>query len=94
MRKDSPKKSTKTQRDSQIFALESQHSSAGDQPQAIAKITHSFKQGARYATLLGVTGSGKTFTMANIIATLNMPTLIMTQLHIAQMSMNYTKIMI
>ena len=78
LRKDSPKKSTKTQSDSQIFALESQYSPAGDQPQAIAKITHSFKQGARYATLLGVTGSGKTFTMANIIATLNMPTLIMT----------------
>ena len=76
--KDSPKKSTKTQSDSQIFALESQYSPAGDQPQAIAKITHSFKNGARYATLLGVTGSGKTFTMANIIATLNMPTLIMT----------------
>ena len=64
--------------DSQIFTLQSTYSPAGDQPQAIAKITHSFKQGARYATLLGVTGSGKTFTMANIIATLNMPTLIMT----------------
>ncbi len=60
------------------FYLQASFSPAGDQPQAIAKITHSFKQGARYATLLGVTGSGKTFTMANIIATLNMPTLIMT----------------
>lgn len=76
-----PKKTSnlsKIHNNSQIFALESQYSPAGDQPQAIAKITHSFKQGARYATLLGVTGSGKTFTMANIIATLNMPTLIMT----------------
>ena len=60
------------------FYLQASFSPAGDQPQAIAKITHSFKNGARYATLLGVTGSGKTFTMANIIATLNMPTLIMT----------------
>lgn len=60
------------------FTLESSYSPAGDQPQAIDKITRSFKSGARYATLLGVTGSGKTFTMANIIATLNMPTLIMT----------------
>lgn len=68
----------KSLQDSQIFQLQSTYSPAGDQPQAIAKITHSFKQGARYATLLGVTGSGKTFTMANIIATLNMPTLIMT----------------
>ena len=76
-----PKKTSnlsKIHNNSQIFALESQYSPAGDQPQAIAKITHSFKNGARYATLLGVTGSGKTFTMANIIATLNMPTLIMT----------------
>lgn len=60
------------------FKLESSYSPAGDQPQAIDKITRSFKNGARYATLLGVTGSGKTFTMANIIASLNMPTLIMT----------------
>lgn len=61
-----------------IFNLQSQYSPAGDQPEAIDKITRSFKSGARYATLLGVTGSGKTFTMANIIASLNMPTLIMT----------------
>ncbi len=60
------------------FHLISPYSPSGDQPQAISKITQSFSQGARYATLLGVTGSGKTFTMANIIATLNMPTLIMT----------------
>ena len=60
------------------FHLISPYSPSGDQPHAISKITQSFSQGARYATLLGVTGSGKTFTMANIIATLNMPTLIMT----------------
>ena len=62
----------------ETFELQSPYSPAGDQPEAIDKITRSFKNGARYATLLGVTGSGKTFTMANIIATLNMPTLIMT----------------
>lgn len=60
------------------FYLQSQYTPAGDQPQAIDKITSYFTQGANYATLLGVTGSGKTFTMANIIAHLNMPTLIMT----------------
>ncbi len=51
---------------------------AGDQPTAIAKLAKSIEGGNRYQTLLGVTGSGKTFTMANIIETLQMPTLIMT----------------
>ncbi len=51
---------------------------AGDQPQAIEKLTLSIKEGNRYQTLLGVTGSGKTFTMAKIIENLQMPTLIMT----------------
>ncbi|CAM3351734.1 excinuclease ABC subunit UvrB [Helicobacter labetoulli] len=60
------------------FILESQYTPAGDQPQAIAKITDSITNGAKYATLVGVTGSGKTYTMANIIAKLNLPTLIMT----------------
>lgn len=60
------------------FILESQYTPAGDQPQAIAKITNSITNGARYTTLVGVTGSGKTYTMANIIAKLNLPTLIMT----------------
>lgn len=60
------------------FILESQYTPAGDQPQAIAKITDSITNGARYTTLVGVTGSGKTYTMANIIAKLNLPTLIMT----------------
>lgn len=74
----SPTDSSDKPQSTQNFTLQSPYSPAGDQPQAIDKITRSFKQGARYATLLGVTGSGKTFTMANIIATLNMPTLIMT----------------
>ena len=73
------------------FHLISPYSPSGDQPHAISKITQSFSQGARYATLLGVTGSGKTFTMANIIATLNMPTLIMTQFHTIQTPKKYTK---
>lgn len=61
-----------------LFSLTSQYDPAGDQPQAIKAITQSFSNNTKYATLLGVTGSGKTFTMANIIANLNMPTLIMT----------------
>lgn len=60
-----------------IFTLNSSYSPAGDQPQAIKKIAESIAQGNQYQTLIGVTGSGKTYTMANIIATLNMPTLIM-----------------
>jgi excinuclease ABC subunit B len=51
---------------------------SGDQPEAIKKLSSSIKKGNKYQTLLGVTGSGKTFTMANIIETLQMPTLIMT----------------
>ncbi len=51
---------------------------AGDQPQAIEKLSLSIKEGHRYQTLLGVTGSGKTYTMAKIIEKLQMPTLIMT----------------
>ncbi|MEF3192515.1 MAG: excinuclease ABC subunit UvrB [Campylobacterales bacterium] len=50
----------------------------GDQPQAVATLTDSIRRGERYQTLIGVTGSGKTFTMANIINNLKMPTLIMT----------------
>lgn len=60
------------------FRLNSSYTPAGDQPQAIEKIVDSIHNGARYSTLIGVTGSGKTFSMANIIATLQMPTLIMT----------------
>jgi len=61
-----------------LFQLNSKYKPTGDQPKAIKKITSSIKKGNKYQTLLGVTGSGKTFTMANIIAKLNMPTLIMT----------------
>ena len=58
------------------FKLHSKYSPSGDQPQAIKKITDSLKAGNRYSTIIGVTGSGKTFTMANIIANINRPTLI------------------
>lgn len=60
------------------FILDSQYAPAGDQPQAIEQITQFIRNGAKYSTLVGVTGSGKTYTMANIIANLNIPTLIMT----------------
>ncbi len=58
------------------FKLHSEFSPTGDQPQAIEELVTGFKQGNQFQTLLGVTGSGKTFTMANIIAALNKPTLI------------------
>ena len=60
------------------FQLNSKFSPSGDQPQAIDKLTASIKKGNQYQTLIGVTGSGKTFTMAQIIEKLQMPTLIMT----------------
>ena len=58
------------------FALHSEYKPTGDQPQAIEKLVRGFQEGNQFETLLGVTGSGKTFTMANIIAALNKPTLI------------------
>jgi len=58
------------------FKLHSEYAPTGDQPQAIEKLVKGFKEGNQCQTLLGVTGSGKTFTMANIIAQLNVPTLI------------------
>ncbi len=58
------------------FELISEFSPTGDQPLAIEKLTEGFKDGNQFQTLLGVTGSGKTFTMANIIKNLNKPTLI------------------
>ncbi len=58
------------------FVLHSEYSPTGDQPDAIKKLVAGFKEGNQFQTLLGVTGSGKTFTMANIIAALNKPTLI------------------
>jgi len=60
-----------------LFKLQTNYKPTGDQPQAIEKLVKSIPNN-KYQTLLGVTGSGKTFTMANIIAKLNMPTLIMT----------------
>ena len=59
-----------------IFKLHSEYQPTGDQPQAIAQLVKGFQEGNQCQTLLGVTGSGKTFTMANVIAQLNKPTLI------------------
>jgi len=59
------------------FQLESEFSPTGDQPQAIRKIAEGLKQNMPYQTLQGVTGSGKTFTMANVIKEVNKPTLIL-----------------
>ena len=58
------------------FKLVSEYKPTGDQPQAIEKLVKGFEEGNQCQTLLGVTGSGKTFTMANIIAKLNKPTLV------------------
>ncbi len=58
------------------FELHSEYKPTGDQPQAIEKLVKGFKEGNQFQTLLGVTGSGKTFTMANVIAALNKPTLV------------------
>ncbi|MCR5451569.1 MAG: excinuclease ABC subunit UvrB [Lachnospiraceae bacterium] len=58
------------------FKLHSKYKPTGDQPQAIAELVEGFREGNQFETLLGVTGSGKTFTMANVIAALNKPTLI------------------
>lgn len=58
------------------FELVSEYKPTGDQPQAIAELAAGFKEGNQCQTLLGVTGSGKTFTMANVIQELNKPTLI------------------
>ena len=56
------------------FKLHSEYAPTGDQPQAIEKLVKGFKEGNQAQTLLGVTGSGKTFTMANVIQQLNKPT--------------------
>jgi excinuclease ABC subunit B len=58
------------------FNLVSNYSPAGDQPKAIAELTEGIKNGEKFQTLLGVTGSGKTFTIANVIKNVNMPVLI------------------
>ena len=59
------------------FVLHSDYKPTGDQPQAIDTLVESINNGGKEQVLLGVTGSGKTFTMANIIATVNRPTLVL-----------------
>ena len=59
------------------FILHSDYKPTGDQPNAIKELTEGVNNGVPYQTLLGVTGSGKTFTMANVIANTNKPTLIL-----------------
>ena len=59
------------------FILHSEYKPTGDQPEAISELTKGIFAGDREQTLLGVTGSGKTFTMANIIANVNRPTLVL-----------------
>ena len=59
-----------------IFKLRSDYKPSGDQPEAIKKLVDGLGKGHRYQTLLGVTGSGKTFTMANVIGNFDMPTLV------------------
>src|SRR5213594_2276167 len=59
-----------------MFELVAPYQPAGDQPQAIARLTESILSGAEHQTLLGVTGSGKTFTIANVIRNVNKPTLV------------------
>ena len=58
------------------FILHSEYIPIGDQPQAIEELATGFREGNQFQTLLGVTGSGKTFTMANVIAKLNLPTIV------------------
>ena len=65
------------QNSQQIFKLHSEYKPTGDQPQAIEKLVKGFREGNQFETLLGVTGSGKTFTMANVISQLNKPTLVL-----------------
>jgi excinuclease ABC subunit B len=60
------------------FKLNSSYTPAGDQPSAIAQLTEGILEGEKYQTLLGVTGSGKTFTMANVIQNVQRPTLVLT----------------
>src|SRR5437879_5244541 len=59
-----------------MFELVSSYQPAGDQPQAIARLTEGILSGAKHQTLLGVTGSGKTFAVANVIQNINKPTLV------------------
>ncbi|MCW3124149.1 MAG: excinuclease subunit, partial [Flavipsychrobacter sp.] len=60
------------------FKIQSPYEPAGDQPEAIRQLAQGIKQGEKFQTLLGVTGSGKTFTVANVIQEVKMPTLVLT----------------
>ena len=60
-----------------MFKLHSEYKPTGDQPQAIEYLSKGIKEGKKFQTLLGVTGSGKTFTMANIIEKVQKPTLVL-----------------
>ena len=60
-----------------MFKLHSDYKPTGDQPQAIEKLSNGILEGKKFQTLLGVTGSGKTFTMANIIEKVQRPTLVL-----------------
>ena len=67
----------KTTKNKQLFQLKSKYKPAGDQPQAIEKLVKGLKNGDDFQTLLGITGSGKTFTIANVIEQFNKPVLVM-----------------
>ena len=60
-----------------MFKLHAPYEPSGDQPQAIEKLVNGIKQGVKEQVLLGATGTGKTFTMANVIAQVNKPTLVL-----------------
>lgn len=60
-----------------MFKLHSEFKPGGDQPQAIEKLVKGINNGVKHQTLLGVTGSGKTFTMANVIKEVNKPTIVL-----------------
>ena len=60
-----------------MFKLESKYTPSGDQPQAIEKLVKGIENGEKYQVLLGATGTGKTFTIANVIAQVNKPTLVL-----------------
>ena len=60
-----------------MFKIHSKYMPTGDQPQAIEKLVNGIKTGKKHQTLLGVTGSGKTFTIANVIEKIQKPTIVM-----------------
>ncbi|MEI6042404.1 MAG: excinuclease ABC subunit UvrB [bacterium] len=69
-------RSSKSVKNSEVFHLSTEYTPAGDQPEAISKLLTGLNKGLRYQTLFGVTGSGKTYTMANVIAKVGKPTLV------------------